>query len=212
MTRYVARDPIKARTREAGFTLIELLAVVTLMGILLALGAMSLRHFWLVQALETSKDEVVTQLRRQQQRVVAETHPLVYGARFPKGGPPSERRQWGLIRYNADSNGDGNLNDPSCVEYQSIVLGDGVTVVPASSGTAFTDTSGLSTYCDSNLRRGGAPYRQANNDDFAFFFARGNATGGQVTIIQTLLGNRAKTVCVTGLTGRVHATETGSCT
>jgi prepilin-type N-terminal cleavage/methylation domain-containing protein len=189
---------------ELGFTLIELLTVIMLTSILMGLAAFELRHFWFVRALAGSENEVATQLRRQQQRVIAETHPLVYGARFPKGGS-AERASWSLIRFNA-----GNLTtttDDTCVQYQTISLGSGVRIKNSNSrseGVGFDDASYVTDFCRDNLETlAGAPVSSAQNDHLAFFFARGNATEGQVTLEQTQLG-RTETICIAGLTGRTY--------
>lgn len=183
--------------------MIELLVVMGLVAILMTLSAFALRHFWLVRALESGQDEVSTQLRRLQQRAVAETHPLVYGARFPQGGGPSVMRTWGLVRFNG--NDLSTAADDTCQEFSTRELPDGVQVV-SGSATAF-DPDTLTDFCSQAIT--GVP-GNPNNDRFVFFFARGNATGGQVTLQQAALDGRRRTVCVTPTTGRVDAIEAGS--
>lgn len=189
---------------EAGFTLIELLAAIALAGILVTMSATAFRQFWLVRSLASAQTEVASQLRRQQQRVVSETHPLVYGARFPQG---AERGHFGLIRFNADSNGDGTFGDFSCGETQRVDLPAGVQVQPGSETSFDADeiagAEAIVDFCQD---------QQAawTNDDFVFFFARGNATGGQVELRQTALsGDRRRAVCVVELTSRVTTLPEG---
>lgn len=195
--------------REDGFTLIELLSVVALMAILFTLGAFALRNFWLVRALESGQDEVTSELRRLQQRAVAETHPLVYGARFPKGGNDSVKRLYGLVRF--DANDLAVAGDDTCEEFNTLGLPDGVQVHPAAVasgiGTGFANDA-VTQVCRSNIT--GVTAGNPSNDSFVFFFARGNATGGQVTLVQTALEDqRRRTVCVASTTGRVDAIEPG---
>lgn len=185
------------RTGEAGFSLIELLAAIAIAGILVTLSATAFRQFWLVRSLSSAQAEIATQLRRQQQRVVSETHPLVYGARFPQG---ADRSDFGLIRFNADANGDGNFGDYTCAETGRVNLPAGVLVQPGSA-TDFDDgvagAEDIVDFCE-------AAAAGWNNDDFVFFFARGNATSGQVEVKQTALsGDRRRAVCVIELTARV---------
>lgn len=181
----------RAATRsrsEGGFTLIELLTVMTIMGILFTLGALAIRQFWFVRSLSGSQDQVATQLRQLQQRVVAETHPLVYGARFGAGEDVI-----GLVRFDPETN--------TCRQYQTVGLGRGVTV------DAATDVSSDATephiFCKSNLTTpGGAPVPNASTSEYAFFFARGNGTPGTVVVRSQPLG-RTESVEITGVTGRV---------
>ena len=159
--------------RQGGFTLIELLVTISISALLLSFGAFAVRHYWLVRSLEGARDEVVTQLRGQQQKVIAETHPLVYGARFQVGSST-----WGLLRYNGVSGG-------SCTEYQTLSFDGGVYVESAN----FASTTGVS----------GCPGSASSS---VFFFGRGSATQGTLTLRQDAIG-RSRSVTVTGITGRV---------
>ena len=71
--------------REGGFSLIELLSAIVLLGILFTLGAFALKNFWMRRSLDGSTKQVTAQLRQMQQRAVAESHPLIYGAGFTEG-------------------------------------------------------------------------------------------------------------------------------
>jgi prepilin-type N-terminal cleavage/methylation domain-containing protein len=192
-------------SNQRGMTLLEMLVVLIIAGILTTLGAYSARHLWLVRSLDGSKNQIVTQLRRQQQRVIAETHPLVYGARFPRGG---DRDRFFLVRF--DANNLMTTTDDTCTQYQEIELGTGVRVVNDS--VSFDDSDDIVPFCKTRLvDSNGASVAGESNDRFAFFYARGNATEGFVTIEQETLG-REELVCVLGLTGRVYEeVEDGSC-
>ena len=170
---------------EDGFTLVELLAVITLTGILLSLGAAAARHFWLVRSLQGAQDEVVTELRQLQQRVVTETHPRVYGARFRRGSS-----SWGIVQY------DPSAASPQCKQVAPRSFDAGVTV-SSSTGPSndFADSDPYTTTCRAEIAG-------ASADEFVFFFARGNATAGKLTLWLDNLGH-SKSVAVAGITGRV---------
>ncbi len=163
---------------EAGFTLIELLSVMALTSVLLTLGGFTLRQYWLTQALHGGRDEVRSQLRRSQEQAVAETHPLMLGVRFRVGAS-----QWDSVRYDPRSG--------VCSVEMPRSFGAGVEVSAAS----FTATA-ASDACRAQLPG-------ASGDAFAFFFPRGTATGGTVTIQQPSL-NRSLSLRVMPMTGRVE--------
>ncbi len=186
---------------QRGVTLIELLSALGLVAIMLTLAVPALRNFWYVRALDAGENDVISQLRAVQQRVIAESFPLVYGARFPKGGKKTE---WGLVRY--DPKVMTNPDDDVCTEIEKRSFTSGVEVKPSSSvtppdGTTFvmdSTTLPLEDKCRKQIRGG-------NNDYFVFFFPRGNATEGQVVLVQKLLDNRTRKICVNGPTGRIYA-------
>ena len=168
----------RRRDSQSGFTLIELLAVIALVGVLTALGADQLRRFWFAQGLSGAQNEVVTQLRGQQQESRS-TAPKVFGARFQPGSSA-----WRLIEYDPERNpGGGNKcrvtgrrELPAAVQVSAV---DFESVLPAGG-----DCFGV----DRNV---------------VLFFARGNATPGSVTLYQPNI-DRSLRVCVSGLTGRVE--------
>jgi len=175
--------------RESGFSLIELLTVMTLTAVLVTLGAFAIRHFWFVRSLEGGADEVVTQLRRLQQRVGAASNPLVYGARFTDGSS-----SWQLVEYHiiddtceliSETGFDRNLEFDASVRVRSAVFAE----YPAATDQCL----GLTPEAD----------------DVVFFFARGSATRGNIVIEQPILDRTAQ-ICVGDITGRVEET-TGSC-
>lgn len=172
------RKPVHSG-QESGFTLIELLAVVTLTAILMTLGASAVRRFWFVQSLSGAQNELVTQLRDQQQEART-INPKVYGARFWFGSS-----DWELISYDPSKIGVGEQCEQHVVPRQ---FQTGVVVTAA---TNFADPAGVAM---SPCLKGA--------DELVFFYARGSATPGSITVYQPNI-DRSLRVCVTGLTGRV---------
>ena len=175
---------------ERGFSLIELLTVMGLVAVLLSLGVFSLRQFWFVRALHGEQDEIVTQLRNLQERVVAESNPLVFGARFRQGGTATS---WPLIRYDP-----ANAVGSRCTPYETIQMDAGVRIQQSSFVNA---TDSVAAACAGEL--GGT------RNDYVFFYARGTGSPGEVTIIQPALDGRKLKVCVAGITGRVEKRNDG---
>lgn len=170
---------LNSRTHHAqsGFTLVELLAVIVLVGLLTALGADQLRRYWLVQGLSGAQNEVVTQLRGQQQESRS-TAPKVFGARFELGSS-----DWTLIEYDPERNPGGG-NKCRVTDRRTLPAGVEVSSVDFESIlSAGSDCFGV-------------------DENVVLFFARGNATAGTLTLTQPAL-ERSLRVCVTGLTGRV---------
>jgi prepilin-type N-terminal cleavage/methylation domain-containing protein len=172
--------------RESGFTLIETMVAMALVAILLTLTAGGLRHYWFVQSLETAHGEVRSQLRQLQEQVVSETHPTVFGAHFRIGSS-----DWGVVEY--DPVISAGHPAATCQEVRSNKFGTGVQVTAASFAAPVDTTMG-------NLCK---TIPGASGDKFVFFYARGSATGGSVTVTQPQLG-RSKTLTVTPITGRVQ--------
>jgi prepilin-type N-terminal cleavage/methylation domain-containing protein len=179
---------------ERGFTLFELMIALAIGAVLIGLSAISLRHYWHVRALEGAADSVVSQMRTLQTRVVSETHPLVYGARFVEG-----LDEWGLVRF--DPKGAGPTDD-TCVEFGTRTLGSGMFDSPPLVEEATFTLSPEQSFCRANLTDPSGLPISAATDDFVFFYARGSATGGIVVLRHAALGE-SKTVLVRGITGRV---------
>ena len=169
--------------REGGFSLLELLAAIVLLGILLTLGAFALKNFWMRRSLDGSTKQVTAQLRQMQQRAVAESHPLIYGAGFTEGSPT-----YTLLKY------DPAATSSKCETLTTVPLEDGVKVAAA---TSFASSPYITlSECD-----------PAAGDQFVFFFARGTATGGTLKLThEGLVGTSqdTTTIKVTNLTGRVE--------
>lgn len=173
---------------ERGFSLIEILAVIALSAILLTLGAGALRHYWLVHTLDAATDEVVTQLRQVQERTVSESHPLVFGVRFRDGSS-----QWDVVKY--DPAGSGSCTREQQNTFDNGVLSAGVQVIGPRFPMDPTRPELVSCKAQSWA---------ASTDEFVFFYARGNAVEGDLTLRQPALGpTRDETVDVFGITGRV---------
>lgn len=166
---------------ETGFSLIEVLSTIALMSVLMTLGAFALRQYWFQRALYGEQDEIVTQLRSMQEKVTAESNPLVYGARFIKNSP-----SWRIVQYDPNRTPAGT----ECRTLRTISMDGGVEI----KRSRFEEVS-PATVCDDQL--GGRPR------DYVFFFSRGTSTSGGVTITQTNLDGRRLSLCVNGITGRV---------
>jgi prepilin-type N-terminal cleavage/methylation domain-containing protein len=177
-------DFAPAPRSQAGFTLVELLVVISITAILLTLSAAAARTFWLNQALTGAASDLRLQLGQLHQRAQAESHPRVYGAWFVQGSS-----SWGLVRYTATTN--------NCTPVESRSFDSGVTV---SDIQGFDLPTGLVSACRSALQTSGVS--GATSARIAFFYARGTATAGSVTVRQPSLG-RTRTVQVHALTGRV---------
>ena len=162
---------------ESGFTLIELMAVTVLMAILMTLGAGALRRFWFVQSLSGAQNEVVSQLRAQQEQSRT-TAPKVFGARFTVGSS-----DWDLIRYDAEAT-------PPCTPLETRTFDAGVEVQSVDFDPALPPED-----LDQCL---------GDTTDLVLFYARGSASPGGLTVVHETI-DRELDVCVTGLTGRVEA-------
>ncbi|HEX2196838.1 MAG TPA: hypothetical protein VHJ76_07920 [Actinomycetota bacterium] len=169
------------RRDEDGFTLNELLVAGLVVSLALGLGAWSMRRYWQTRALHGSVDEVVSELRSEQQDASTATHPWVYGAWFM---PESER--WGVVK--------GNSLTGACEVLSRRTLGTGVRIASAS----FDDvsTNDLTSNCAAAAEDGA---------EVVFFFARGTATGGTVALSHPEVSAGApKTVRVYPVTGKVE--------
>lgn len=169
------------RQDDEGFTLIELLAAISLMLIMLAFSVGPIRNYWFTQSLVGAEGEVVSELRRMHQQAVSQTHPLVFGARFRSGSS-----DWSVLRFNPDNN--------TCTEVERRSLSGGVVVEAAS----FNDLRGVTAACRATL----TPAAPAS-DQMVFFFARGDATAGTMSVRHPSLQKPPRTITVVGLTGRV---------
>lgn len=168
------------RGRENGFTLTELLMVTAVIGIALTLGAAAFNRYWKVRSLTGAIDEVVTELRAEQQDASTQTHPSVWGAWFKQG-----TSEWGVVRGNAETG--------TCQVTSRRTLPTRVTV----GSVAFDDVidPALSANCAADAGTGA---------EVVLFFARGSATGGSVSLFHPQVGGGApRTITVSPITGRV---------
>ncbi len=151
-----------------------------IMSIVLTLGASPLRRYWQTRALHGGVDEVVTELRSEQQKASSESHPWVRGVWFKQG-----TSRWGVVRANA--------SDGSCRLESTRTLPAGVTI----SAVAFADvtTPALTASCTAAAGTG---------TEMALFFARGSATEGSVSLSHAQVGGGSpRTITVSPITGRV---------
>ena len=164
---------------ERGFTLIELLTALGLVAVLMTLGAGALRTYWLRQGLVRSSEVVVTEMRGAQQRAMAESHPVVYGLRFAPGSS-----DWSIVQF------DPRKASNKCIEVERHTFPTKVSVSAAS----FAGGGEATTTCRSAL---------GSSSQLAFFFSRGTATAGSVTLRSPYVDS-TKTVDVFGVTGRAE--------
>lgn len=168
--------------QEDGFTLSELLVAMLVMSILLTLGAYSLRRYWQTRSLHAGLDEVVTELRAEQQRATSESHPWLRGVWFKQGTD-----RWGTVRANATTG--------ACQVGSRRNLPDGVKIASVSFADVLTQS--VSANCATATESGA---------EVALFFARGTATQGTVGLSHPEVGGGStRTITVSPITGRVTA-------
>ena len=173
---------------ERGYSLAEMLAVLILGAILLTLGAGALRNYWLTHSLYGGRDELISQLRRAQEQAVTEGIPRVFGVRLLVGS-----QTWALVEYDPE--------DGTCLEIQTNAFSSGTS--PQSVTMATTDET---DFCAANLAyaAGGAvPGRGASS--FVWFYPRGTATPGTITLTNANLPGESAAATVTPITGRVSS-------
>ena len=167
---------------ERGFTLIESLVAIGLISLLVSLSAMALRNFWFVEAVDRGTGELSSLLKRTQQRVVAETHPLVYGAWFKQ-----DSSDWGIVKFDPKSM--DTSTDDECTREPDRRLADGAKVGAITGDT----TSEPALEC----------LTVVPDATFVFFYARGTATEATVTLAKDN-SHSTGTIQVFPLTGRVE--------
>lgn len=172
---------------ESGFTILELVAVMTLLSLVLTLGAGGFRHYWLLHSLEGAQGDVATQLRQIQARVASESHPYIYGARFTPGST-----SWAVVKYNQGTNRLSTDDDSCAVEGGTRAM-PGVQTV-AAPASAFAAPQGV------DLSKCGGAH---GTDVFVMFYAKGTATGGKLTLRSPAL-DRTREIHVSSLTSRVE--------
>ncbi|HEU4480265.1 MAG TPA: type II secretion system protein [Actinomycetota bacterium] len=170
------------RDNERGFTLIEMVSVMALIAVLLTVSVSALRPYWFGRAMDRAEGELVAEMRQTQQRVVAETHPLVYGVWFRSGTP-----DWGVVAF--DPKDASTSTDDVCTT-DARFLFDGAFVSDIQDGDT---TSSYATTCAS----------VAPGATFVFFYAKGTATRATITLEHEQTG-KTKQVSVTPLTARIE--------
>lgn len=165
---------------ENGFTIVELLATCLIVAVAVTLGATAIRHYWRLQGLRGGVEQVVSELRGQQQEAGSASHPYVWGTWFK-----SNSNRWGVVR--------GNINTGSCQVLSRRTFDAGVTI--SSVSFANIDSFGLSANCSAAAENGAT---------VALFLARGTATGGSVSLTHPdVSGGAPRTISVSPITGRV---------
>lgn len=172
--------PSANRDRSGGFTLLEVLIAIALLSIVFTLSAGALRTYWLHQALVRAEGNVVAELRNLQDSSVSQSNPVSYGARFR----PSSN-EWAVLRFNG-------ATEPDTCTQTLRSFDSGVFVAEA----AFASAPGLTATCRSATGGNAA-------DQFVFFFPRGTATAGDVTLRSRYFDDRQRTIEVTPITGKV---------
>src|SRR5688500_10054793 len=153
MSRFINVKTVFSRARasrcgDGGFSLIELIFTMALVTILMTLGAFAARQFWFRRSLTGGQDQIVTQLRALQSKVVGEGSASRYrGAWFDPG-----TEDWGTLSYNATT--------ATCTATGTFELDAGVEIQDADVATtaAGVDFAPVSTDCKGE---GDAP----NNSD-----------------------------------------------
>lgn len=176
------RDRGSASKLEGGFSLIEMLAVLSLAAILMTLGASELRQYWFAQSLIGSRDEIVNELRRSQERAVSESNPQIQGVLLREGSS-----SWAAVEYDP-----ARPPGSECQVVTNNTLETGTVIATAT----FSQVPTVTAACDAQIPSSSA-------DDFAFFFARGSATSGTVTLTHPQRPGESWTITVTPITGRV---------
>lgn len=178
----MARHDRGSNRLDGGFTLIEMMVVLSLAGLLMTLGALALRQYWFAQALIGSRDEIVNELRGSQERAVSESNPQVQGVLLREGSS-----SWAAVEY--DPNRPAGI--PECIVLSENTLLSKTVIATAT----FSAVPTVTAACDRDIP-------SSSPDDFAFFFARGSATNGTVTLTHPER-SESWTITVTPITGRV---------
>lgn len=178
------RDLVRA---ERGFTIIELATVVALLSLMLSIGAVVFRHYWLRHSLESAQGDVATALRQIQARVGSESHPFIYGARFTPGSS-----NWSIVKYDQGTNRLSTADDSCASEGGAHTLS--ATQASGPPASSFAAPQGV------DLSKCGGSYA---TDLFVVFYAKGTATGGTLTLRSPAL-DKTRAITVSTLTSRVE--------
>jgi len=112
--------------RQSGFSVIESLVVMTMLGILLALGLPAFQHYNAGLALRRTSERMLEELRRARQRAAAEHNNVI--VTFSAGS--------GTMQVHDDDNNDGTINGTEQIRTVTVVDGvelSGVEIAPSDS-------------------------------------------------------------------------------
>ena len=177
------------RPDDGGFTLIELLVAMGLLAVLVTLSASALRSLWFAESLKGARDALVTELRKQQEDSVSQSHPLVFGVGLTDGAE-------GMVTYRFDPQLPGSADDVCRATVADFDAGVFNAIVRVESLSVTNDTAAQEYV----VCQGERP-----SDSIFFFYARGTSNGGSVVLEQPNTG-RQRTVTVSAMTGRVSGT------
>lgn len=166
----------QGRRFDSGVTLIELIVVMTLIGIVSATTVWGLRQYQRSQALKGTANNVVAALRNAAER--AQSEGRTYCVDIATGG-----KSWSLWRSTCPPGPASNSDPATQVGSNTQVQDSGVTI-----GVTSLDADSHGNTCGGAL-------------GCVFFYPRGNATGGTLTISR---GTTTYTVKIEGLTSRVY--------
>jgi hypothetical protein len=157
--------------------------------LLLTLSAGAVRVFFLNQSLRGATDEVVTQLREQQEDSVAQAFPLIFGVGFSADADD-------FTLYSFDPGDDASSTGDDTCSAQSRPLDAGMFSVGARvASTSITNNPVADEYVACSVLPDA-------NDDIIFFYGRGTSTGGSLVLEQPGI-DRETTISVSTATGRV---------
>jgi hypothetical protein len=152
---------------------------------------------------------VSAQLRALQQQSEAESKPIILGAWFKIMTPATDTGapQWGLVRADPGADSTFGTADDACTSISQRRFSGGVQVATASFTDAAAplrsiDKATLVTLCKSKISAA------STATDFGFFFPRGTATSGCISVTQPRLTKPDLWVRVTALTGRIDEITT----
>lgn len=175
---------------EGGMTLVELLFAMAIVSALVTISVTAISRYGLHQSLKQTVTEIESELKVVQNRSVAESNPVTFGMYFPPDGT-----RWYVVRF--DGGAADVVGDESCtVDKTSAEFSKGTQIVASD-----FDSAGIqpATVCAPAIPGG------AIESSFVFFFPRGTATGGEMTIYQPTLDQK-RTLTVTSITGRIDQT------
>ncbi len=173
-----------ARPPDGGFTVIEVIVAMGLLAVLMTLSAAALRSLWFAESLEGARDALVTELRKQQEDSVSQSHPLVFGVGLTDGAE-------GMVTYRFNPLDDlctATVADFDAGLFNAIVRVESLTITNDTTAQEYIKCQAASP-----------------SDRIIFFYARGTSNGGSVVLEQPNTG-RQRAVTVSAITGRVTGT------